>query len=109
MPPAEQAPVWQMLAVPAVQPLCPLARPQSPLLPQLLDTHWFDAVQATPFAAPQVTVVASQSPVTQVAAAEAQVPLWRVSLGIGEPAGSFVLQVKLDRSQYCAELQSASA
>ena len=110
VPLAAQAPVWHRLAVPAVQPLCPLASPQRPLLPQTLLTHWFAAEQAAPFAAAQVFVVASQSPVAQVAVAfgAVQVPVCRVSDGIAEPEASFALQVKLERSQYSAAAQSAS-
>ena len=81
------------------------------MLPQTFTTHLFAApAQAAPFAPAQVFVVALHSPVAHTAAALAaeHVPLWRVSFAIATPARSLALQVKLERSQYCAALQSLS-
>ena len=78
--------------------------------PQTFVVHSLARVQPTPFAAAQVFVVALHCPVAQTAAAFAAVhaPSCRVSLAIAAPAASFALQVKLERSQYCAVVQSPS-
>ena len=106
--PVLQRPDWQTTAAPAVHDDWPFARPHLALLPQLLVTHWFAPVQPVPFATAQVLVVRLQSPLEQTALASEHVPVCRVSFGIAVPAGSSALQVKLDRSQYCFEVQSAS-
>ena len=102
-------PLWQVEAVPAVQPVSPFARPQLPLLPQTLFTHCAALLQATLFAEAQVFVVALQSPLSQVGAPLLEQLTCRPSLTMPLPGVFFVRQVRLDRSQYCvAVVQSAS-
>lgn len=84
---------------------------QRPEREQWFDWHSPESWQAASSARPQVFVAGLQAPATQTASAVAgvQVPPWRPSFGIVEPAGSFARQVNVFRSQYWLPEQSASA
>ena len=110
VPATLQTPDWHSAAVAAVQPACPLSKPHLPLLPQTSFVHWFAAVQPSLLERAQVFFAALHCSDVQTAAAFAavQVPSCRVSFEIATPAPSFVLHVKLDRSQNCEAVQSPS-
>ncbi len=110
-PPVLQAPDWHDAVLPGVQPLWPSAKPHLPFAPHTFATHWFAFVQATPFAAAQVFVVALQAPVAQtsVAAAASQVPLRIPSVGIAVPRSRSGAQEPAVRLQCSFASQSASS
>ncbi len=105
-----QAPDWHVAVLPGVHPGWPSARPHLPFAPHAFATHWFAFVQAAPFAAAQVFVVALQEPVahTAVAAAASQVPVRIPSVGIAVPRSRSTTHVPAARSQCSLAAQSAS-
>ena len=102
-----QKPDWHSELVAGVQPVLVSAMPHLPPS-QTFTTHWFAALQVTPFRLAQVFVLVLQRPPWQAALPRAQVPPCRPSLGTATPGPSLLLQVRLERSQYWLALQSAS-